>query len=149
MKILVLSDSHGDASAVESAVLLERPDAALHLGDGASDMACAGVQYAAVRGNCDFRAELPDKRVLTLGGVKLFMTHGHMYGVKQGYMAAVMAAREAGADVLLFGHTHFPMYDMCGALHVLNPGSVRQGRYAVLEAADGRISCRLKSMSGR
>ena len=34
------------------------------------------------------------------------MMHGHTRRVKSGPMAAIYAARECGADILLFGHTH-------------------------------------------
>lgn len=33
------------------------------------------------------------------------------------------AARECGAQVLLFGHTHRPLVDNDGSLLVLNPGA--------------------------
>ena len=51
------------------------------------------------------------------------MLHGHTRGVKSDVMRAVWAARECGAQVLLFGHTHRPMVDNDGALLVLNPGA--------------------------
>ena len=36
---------------------------------------------------------------------------------------AVAAAREARADVLLFGHTHDALCDLQGNLWILNPGA--------------------------
>ena len=38
-------------------------------------------------------------------------------------MAAMYAAKEYGAQVLLFGHTHVPLVDNDGSLLTLNPGA--------------------------
>jgi putative phosphoesterase len=64
----------------------------------------------AVCGNCDFFgiSDLPDRRVEEIGGYRFFLTHGHRYGVKYSLEAAMLAAADAGADVLLYGHTHIP-----------------------------------------
>ena len=51
------------------------------------------------------------------------LCHGHTFGVKGGYSAAVNRAGTRGADVLLCGHTHIPRYEDYGGLQLLNPGS--------------------------
>ena len=56
------------------------------------------------------------------------MTHGHRYQVKLSPYRAILAVREAGARILLFGHTHRPLVDMRGKTLFLNPGSI--GDYA-------------------
>ena len=38
-------------------------------------------------------------------------------------MDLIYAAKEQGADILLFGHTHMPMTDCDEGLHIMNPGS--------------------------
>ena len=50
-------------------------------------------------------------------------THGHTRNVKRSPMAAMYAAKEYGAQVLLFGHTHVPLVDNDGSLLTLNPGA--------------------------
>ena len=69
------------------------------------------------------------------------MMHGHTRRVKSGPMAAIYAARECGADILLFGHTHQPVVDRSGDFWVMNPGcigpSVRR-TYGVITLEDGR-----------
>ena len=92
---------------MEAALLRERPDALLHLGDGAGDLPrdCPGT---AVRGNCDLASSAADKITLDLGGVKAFITHGHLYRVKYSVDSLVYAAMEAGASLALYGHTHIP-----------------------------------------
>lgn len=78
-----------------------------------------------VCGNCDGWCDVPDERLLHVGGRTLLLTHGHSYRVKSGLDLALSAARSSGADILLFGHTHLPLCDRQGALWVLNPGTIR------------------------
>jgi predicted phosphodiesterase len=44
-----------------------------------------------------------------------------------------MEARSRGVQVALFGHTHQPLLHREEGLILLNPGSVRDGNYAVLD----------------
>ena len=135
MRVGVFSDSHGDHEALDE--LLERMgalDAVCFLGDVARDaehlrerlaaMPNQPVLYA-VRGNNDYYSTctLPWDLLIELGGVRILMLHGHTRGVKSDVMRAVWAARECGAQVLLFGHTHRPLVDNDGSLLVLNPGA--------------------------
>lgn len=130
MRILVLSDSHGDGSALRRAILAQpKAEVVIHLGDGEAEFqqARAGFpekMFLQVRGNCDWGSPLPVTGVFETDGVKVFYTHGHVYGVKSGLYNAVCAAREQRAQVLLYGHTHnaFTSYD--DGLHILNPGAL-------------------------
>ena len=133
------------------AVLKERPDLVIHLGDGASDLRRLKGEFpeipaAGVRGNCDIGVSGDASMTLTLEGVKILITHGHIYGVKQGYATAVEAAKNEGADILLFGHTHRAEYMMVSGLHLLNPGSIMNGHYAEAELKAGKISCKLETI---
>ena len=102
MRILVLSDSHGNVDNMARAVELTAPDRVLHLGDCQRDLT---------------------ERLLEIGGVRIFALHGHTRNVKRSPMAAMYAAKEYGAQVLLFGHTHVPLVDNDGSLLTLNPGA--------------------------
>lgn len=131
------------------AILIENPDFLVHLGDGVYDLYRARIEFpgitaVGVKGNCDFGSDEPTARTLTLEGVKIHMAHGHLYGVKTGYDTAVTAANRECADILLFGHTHSPLYEMRGDLQLLNPGSINDSHYAIIEIKDGKTFCRLK-----
>jgi len=153
LKILVLSDSHGNKNYVSKAVGQESPGLILHLGDHDKDCETAASEYPdipfrTVRGNCDRSSTGPDTDEFTLSGKRFFMAHGHLYRVKLGFTNILNAAVCRGADILLFGHTHSPYYMDTEKLTVINPGSLGMGgkTYAVLEIKNGDVSCVIKSV---
>jgi predicted phosphodiesterase len=85
----------------------------------------------------------PERLNLTLCGKKIFMTHGHLFQVKQSYLRAIYGAEEQGAEVLLFGHTHRAECFFENGLWVLNPGAAGQGTYGVLTISEEALDCRL------
>jgi len=150
LKLLVLSDSHGSMRVMEEAVMTERPDLIVHLGDRIRDAERLGEMFPqipmlGVPGNCDYPAPGAELTLLrSIGGVTILMTHGHLYHVKQSLLAAELAAREAGAQVLLFGHTHRTYCLERDGLWMLNPGSCGYSRsYGLVNIEGGRTVCRL------
>ena len=146
MRILVVSDTHGNARALEEAIRFQ-PEATvvIHLGDGvreAEDMAArfSDRTFCIVRGNCDFSADVLPLREEKFGGKRLFFTHGHLYDVKYGLYRIACAAREREADMVLFGHTHQPLSVYDDGLYLLNPGSLGHGRqYATVDISPAGI----------
>ena len=119
MNVLVVSDSHGKVDKLIQAVEQVHPGYVLHLGDCQRDLeklrqAFPMLPMEGVPGNCDYGSCDQPERVIELGGVRILMLHGHTRGVKSDVMRAVWAARECGAQVLLFGHTHRPLVDNDG-----------------------------------
>ena len=147
MKILVLSDSHGNTRAVLRAV--ERhPDAAavFFLGDGSRDADALEEKHSRlpvyrVRGNCDFASFDPVEGLAPLGGVVFFYTHGHAYSVKSGVDELAAAAKARGADVALFGHTHEALCEMRDGVALFNPGTLcgTRGSFGVVTVQDKNI----------
>lgn len=130
MRILVVSDTHGNDSSLRRAILAQpKAEVVIHLGDGEEELlrakqAFPEKMFLAVRGNCDFGSDLPLTGEFTAQGVKIFYTHGHYYGVKSGLYTFACAARERGAQVALYGHTHNALEDYDDGLYLLNPGSL-------------------------
>lgn len=152
MKILIVSDSHGNNGPLRAAIMKEAPDMLIHLGDAEysqSEIArWAGAPKTPcifVRGNCDTYCD-PDlvrnSAVFTLNGHKIFCSHGHLQKVNYGLLTLSLTAQENGCDICMFGHTHVP-YDSFGDAvseynrfyesgfgesfsgpRILNPGSV-------------------------
>ena len=149
MRILVLSDSHGNVENMARCVELTEPDVILHLGDCRRDAEALHRQFPSlpmqsVPGNCDWGAVDAPEVLTEYGGVRILMMHGHTRNVKANTLSAVYAAREMGAQVLLFGHTHRPLVDYDGSLRVMNPGSVGRGfpcTYGIVTITGGKIDC--------
>ena len=112
LTFLVCSDTHGRADLLLEAFRRAKPDGVLFLGDGLRDLNVlpADTTLRAVRGNCDWfvREDAPPVRVEQIAGYTVYMTHGHLQGVKLSLDTAIENAAAAGADVLLYGHTHVP-----------------------------------------
>ena len=156
IRALILSDIHGETTTLRW--LLEEVwkqvgpiDAYICLGDGVRDFDNAeafirqrdehATMYA-VRGNCDFTAAHPDRLVIHLGGLIIYLTHGHIHRVKGGLDYLRSAAREAGADIALYGHTHRANVEYTTPW-LLNPGAAENDCCALLEIDNGKPHVKL------
>ena len=157
MKLLILSDSHGDVGTMLEIVERENPNEIFHLGDCVRDAeslsyACPGTQVIMVPGNCDGWTGMSERLLLEREGVRILLAHGHRWHVKSGVGAALADARACGADILLYGHTHRAV---CSreedGLWRVNPGTAggvyAPATYGVLMLENGKISCEIKSAS--
>ena len=144
MRILVISDSHGDSYAVRQAIA-EQPSAKIlfFLGDGEYDLRflddapSAGLFVHKVKGNCDYGSALPAYVVDEVNGVRIYASHGCQEQVKYGRGLLAERARDSGASIALYGHTHVPDTTYCDGLWLVNPGSIREDSYAVIDITDG------------
>ena len=150
MRILVMSDSHGGLSEIRLAARAAGEiDCALHLGDFAGDSRALAsllkVPVHAVRGNCDAGPGYETEKVVVLDGARIFMAHGHLYGVKTGVWALAERAEALGCAVALYGHTHISAVAAQGPMLLVNPGSPsrpalgRNRSVAVLEIENGDV----------
>lgn len=158
MKILVLSDSHGNCDNMRRAIELEQPDHVFHLGDHSDDVRILRREYpmlpiASVRGNCDWTDKTtPDSVQAVLDGVSIWAVHGHLYGVKGGLLRFSYAAKEKAVRVALFGHTHCPYCEEHDGIWFLNPGSCAYGivvNYGIIETSCGEVRCLSRSFNER
>ena len=134
MRVLVVSDVHGDLRGLCEAIE-QQPTAktVFFLGDGLRQAEDAADLYPdrtfyMVPGNCDFGSDAIPIRQETVGGKRFYFTHGHRHDVKYTLYRLELAAREAEADIVLFGHTHNPYEEYVDGLYLFNPGSLRYGR---------------------
>lgn len=147
MRILVVSDSHGDAYALYNAIL-QQPSAqvVIHLGDGESDMEqamglCENKRVISVRGNCDWGSLLPALALERVVGKLLYCTHGYAENVKYGDGPLRQQARACKADIALYGHTHHAVTDYEDGLYLMNPGAVANGEYGIIDITSAGIVC--------
>ena len=146
MKLMIASDIHGSAYYARQlldAEAREQPDRLLLLGDLLyhgprndlpRDYAPKQViemlnplaaRLLCVRGNCEAEVDqmvlsfpvLADYAWIETDGVRIFATHGHLYGEDN-------PPPLSKGDLLLCGHTHVPAVRSHGEWTYLNPGSV-------------------------
>lgn len=139
MRILVISDSHGDYYSIQQAVR-EQPSAKImfFLGDGEYDLnqfedTYPGIYIHKVKGNCDFGSLLPDHIIDEVEGIRVYATHGYLEKVKFGNELLRQYAADNKAAIALYGHTHVPDTTYSDGIWLINPGSIRMGEYAVVD----------------
>jgi len=152
-KLLVFSDSHGNVRTLKAVFNWAKDHippndticAAAFLGDGISDLEYAAdetgffTDWKLVMGNNDFGIVMPETLTFEFEGHYFFMCHGHRFNLYSGYNLLVNAAKNAGAEAVLYGHTHIPYYKIVNGITLINPGSVGRPRsrigasFAVLE----------------
>lgn len=152
MKILVFSDSHGSLGNMYEAVERESPDRIVHLGDHFRDaedldLAFGGLDILYVPGNCDYAAQIPANLEIEVDGVRIFLTHGHLFGVKSGTQRLLLEAQRRGVPLALFGHTHQAFCEEIDGVTLFNPGCcgrfTSRPSYGVIETDHGQFTCRV------
>lgn len=139
MKIIAMSDSHGDTETVKAVSLL-LADAVFHCGDSELSFNDPLIsKMNRVRGNCDQDSRFPDSIVVKVGDKTVLAVHGHKHDVKRTLISLYYYAKENRVDVVLFGHSHLYGAEMEDGILFVNPGSTRLPRggkeptYAVVE----------------
>ncbi len=135
MKILVISDSHGQLDGVKN--IMERHgsfDLVIHLGDIIRQdeqlkMICR-CPVKIVQGNCDFRSENPLTDIVEFDGNRALISHGHYYSVDWGTNQLWYAAEGNNCNFAMYGHTHVPEITEVEGITILNPGSISRPRQA-------------------
>lgn len=128
MRIAVVSDTHGGKNSIELIKnYIKNSDVLIHLGDNIADLNSIKEGFDGkvfgVSGNCDYSSIFPTEQIIDIGKKKIFITHGHNYGVKYGIDRIFYKAKELGVDAVLFGHTHIKMVYEEDGLWIINPGS--------------------------
>ena len=157
-KLLVISDSHGDVTALKKIFewTKERTPpkdsicAVAFLGDGLTDLMPAAdsagffSDWKLVRGNNDFGIQVPDSAVFDFANQRFFICHGHKYNLYGGDHMLLAAASNLQADVVLSGHSHIPYHKTENGIHLINPGAIRHTRsnigstFAVIECTENQ-----------
>ncbi len=130
MKLLIMSDTHGDAEVIDK-VRSFHPDAdaIVHCGDSElpyDHQALEGIER--VCGNCDRGTDFPEEKVFRVGDTTVFVTHGHLFNVKSTILSLTYRAKELGADICCFGHSHVLGAEKINDTLFINPGSLLKPR---------------------
>ena len=91
MKILVISDTHGELKTAENVMLRhDDVDLTVHLGDFYKDAKkleeLTEKKILAVKGNCDGAYDDGEFAVLETEFGKIYISHGHLENVKSGFL---------------------------------------------------------------
>ncbi|EOT44456.1 metallophosphoesterase [Enterococcus columbae] len=134
MKYLVMSDSHGDREIVYQVAehFKDNVDYIIHCGDSElpSDEK-VWQEITVVTGNCDYDSGYREVQIIHTPLDCIYVTHGHLSGVRMGITKLGLQAQEAQVDIVLFGHTHEIGCEKVGQRLFLNPGSISYPRGAL------------------
>jgi uncharacterized protein len=136
----LISDTHG-LLRPEVHAALAGVELILHAGDvgGAEiiDELSLIAPVMAVYGNTDapWEGSLVPALDLTLGGLRVHVSHGHEVGM----VTPGNLAKAYDADVIVYGHTHIQKISRVGGRLVVNPGAAGPRRFN-LEPSVGRLT---------
>ncbi len=150
MKTLIaFSDIHYSPVPEKIKSVAEESDYVVFLGDGCINLGDMLLmkKLTAVKGNCD-DVPFPREEVLQVEGVKIFVTHGDRYSVKNDLLHLSLKAKELGANLCLYGHTHNAVIEEFDGVTFVNPGAVqspfsRAPSYAYIVINKGSVTAKI------
>ena len=151
MRIAVISDTHTNVKTASTLLdAVGNFELLMHLGDHVSDLVeltsklqcraigVCGNEDKAVIGDDRF----PEEATIPLGNINIFITHGHLFDLNPYYQkekweaklsGLVSRAKESGAKIALFGHTHRSHLEDRDGVLLMNPGDIYFGAEWVLD----------------
>ena len=144
MKILIVSDSHGNSVAIDR-LLKKYPkmDLYLHAGDLEADYQSIRP-FDCVRGNCDYYSDLPERRIIHTPYGVLLMQHRPE--------PPLNIIKEYKVKIFVYGHTHRRKFEQKDGIYYINPGAIsfsRDGKelsYAIVEITEDKVEAKFYSL---
>ena len=145
MRILLLSDTHTSTSFIDC-INHENCDICFHAGDSqliASEF--NSLPLLGVCGNCDFGAGFHESINFSTEKYNYLVVHGHNDNVKYDLENLALRAKNEGANIAIYGHTHVVNVEKIDDIILINPGSYVQSRskypntYMVFDEESGII----------
>lgn len=146
MKVVVFSDAHGNKELIKR-ILEYNPDADYVLSLGDTEMNHSfllDLDIFAIKGNYPRDGGFVFESILDVEDKKIFMTHGHKYGVNTNMVKLLAKGIKEEVDLVLYGHTHIPKFDSVNGVFYINPGSITSQRvdikpsYLILNIEKGK-----------
>ena len=138
MKILAISDNHGDKDVIEY-VLNSVKDIDIYLHAGDSQLNEYELRpFVSVKGNNDYLIN-KTYRVITTSIGKIYLTHGHL---ERNYQSMIYKARSLNCNIIIHGHTHRSKFTKYDDMIVICPGALKHPhggeyrRYAIINIDD-------------
>ena len=137
MKILLVSDSHGDYESLDRLFKIHpNMDLYLHAGDSEQDEFSI-KPFISVRGNCDHYYDFPNYLVIPSPAGNIYIQHTPF--------VSKSIISEHKAKIVIHGHTHTRRNELIGGILFVNPGAISyardkyDGSYAILEIENNQI----------
>ena len=111
MRVIICSDSHGRLEYFQKMMDIEKPDVVVFAGDHSTDAidmsyVYPDVTFHIVRGNTDFiDYSTEDELVFTINKKRIYLTHGHLFGVKM-YMDDIVNRAKEKKQTFVYLGTH-------------------------------------------
>ena len=145
MKILLVSDSHGDYESLDRLFkMYPNMDLYLHAGDSEQDEFSI-KPFISVRGNCDHYYDFQNFLVIPSPQGNIYVQHTpHI---------SKSVINEHKAKIVIHGHTHIRRNEKLNDILYVNPGAISfardkyEGSYAILLIEDNKLEvkfCTLK-----
>ncbi|WP_034301503.1 YfcE family phosphodiesterase [Alkalibacterium sp. AK22] len=131
MKLIVVSDNHGNAYYMEEILSIYEDEAPgwIHCGDSElPEDHPLWQNYKTVEGNMDYAKGIPLELVRRIEDKTMLVVHGHKHAVKQSYQKLKSRADEEQATFVFYGHTHIAKVEQEDGIFFINPGSLTQPR---------------------
>lgn len=140
MKIVIVSDSHGEVTLLRKIVNQHLDaDIFLHLGDSQLPEQYLHP-FVSVRGNGDYFLPYPNYRILKTPYGNFYCEHGHLRGrIDSSFVKFNQCIG------YLHGHTHCKRHEIIDGIHFINPGSITRprdsniGSYIVMIATENSL----------
>lgn len=126
-KVVLISDSHGNKKGIEKLLKERKFNFLLFAGDGVRDVENITTPIFKVAGNCDIFSEESLEEVVCVEGVRILLTHGHLYKAKYTLLGLVNEANKRNCKIVCFGHTHQKTQENLNGVLLLNAGAFKQG----------------------
>lgn len=142
MKIVVVSDTHGNMSFIDKITKMHKDaDLFLHAGDSCLD-ADSLLPFISVAGNCDEYISV-FSRIFDVENHRIYLMHGS--GAYHTPEELVRICKGNMCDIIIYGHSHIPFYEYYDGVYMLNPGSPIYPRgghptYAVMEISGDKLN---------
>lgn len=147
MKILLVSDSHGDDEALRRIANKHQDcDYYLHLGDSQSTPERIRP-FISVRGNCDYYSSEFQKFLI------LFSPFGKIYAEHiPFYQTNIHQLKKEGFKLYFTGHTHTRKDEIIDGVRIINPGSISYPRnsdagYAIIDISENEVKVKFYQLN--
>jgi putative phosphoesterase len=125
---------------------MRESDYIIHLGDLRTDLTLLDAEsynkLYSVLGNCDGGG---DDAVISIEDVKILLTHGDKYGVKNSLTRLYFKAKEQKVNAVFFGHTHNAVIEENEGITFINPGTMTkfsQKSYCYIVVSGNKITAK-------